>query len=242
MRLPPSALLHPRNIYAQHSSGLPEAVFPRDVVPVARSARPGASRTSSGRSVHSVTREGGKRQKAAADAVSPRSRQSSLGASTLSGPPRPLPLNLTTTQLLSLYLALYRPVEGKKVDSSCPWLPYFKTLPDSFRDWHPLTWLVSIEAGSRLLSDDTPARASDAVESSTTWNLLNGLAKDHLPSSVKTKLQHVLRRYDKDKERVIDVMQTMVGSNEAAGQADDWVKAWQETAEEDFLWSWLNGT
>jgi hypothetical protein len=241
LSLPPSSLLHPRNIYAQHSSGLPEAVFPRDVVPDARSARPGASRTSSGRSVHSVTREGGKRQKAAADIVSPRSRQPSLGTSTPSGAPRPLPLNLTTTQLLSLYLALYRPVEGQTADSSCPWLPYFRTLPDTFRDWHPLTWLVSISAGLRRLSDDNAVETSDATQSSTTWNLLNGLAKEHLSSSVKTKLQDVYRRYSKDKERVVDVMQTLVDSTDASGQADDWVKAWRGATEEDFLWSWLNG-
>jgi hypothetical protein len=189
-----------------------------------------------------VSREGGKRQKAAADVVSPRSRQSSLGASTLSGPPRPPPLNLTTTQLLSLYLALYRPVEGKQTDSSCPWLPYFRTLPETFRDWHPLTWLISISTGLRPLSDDNDAESNDAAESSTTWNLLNGLAKDHLPSSVKTKLQDVFRRYNKDKERVMDVMHSLVDSAEASGQADDWVKAWRAATEEDFLWSWLNGT
>lgn len=80
----------------------------------------------------------------------------------------------------------------------------------------------------------------DASEEDPTWNTLRDLARDHLPPSVRTKLEDVSRRYTRDKERVVQAMQELVRSA-GTGTPLDWVQAWDEVLEEDFLWAWLNG-
>ena len=60
---------------------------------------------------------------------------------------------LTATQLISLHLCLYRPVDSQ--DSSDPLFgPYISTLPNNF-DSHPLSWFCCderLEAEAQLLS------------------------------------------------------------------------------------------
>jgi hypothetical protein len=53
-------------------------------------------------------------------------------------------------------------------------------------------------------------------------------------------LEDVFRRYERDKERVVQAMQDLA-QKAGAEPAHDWVRAWEEVVEEDFLWGWLNG-
>ena len=150
--------------------------------------------------------------------------------------------------MLSLYLALYRPVPTRRTASNSPWLPYLRTLPETFRDWHPLTWTVSPTAGriplrqSVSASNAAPSITTELASTSEdlTWTTLRDLARDHLPPVVKTKLEDVSRRYERDKERVVQAMQDLA-QKAGAEPAHDWVRAWEEVVEEDFLWGWLNG-
>lgn len=259
--LPPSCLLHPRNIFSQHPAGLPWQIFPEKVVPAPHSssnrsaspataprARPGLGprKTSSS---HSVPRGDGKRQKAQNHSSQGKSdRETPLNGSAIVETDEKVTndsLNLTTTQLLTVYLAMYRPSTSDLPNQearSSPWDPYFRTLPTSFRCWHPLTWLIPDTEDESLLHHDQPTKwpkKTDKLDpQSEVWTCLHTLANSHLPLGVKEKLEDVLRRYIRDKSRVIDVMRstTSLASNETV-----WKNAWEAVTEGDFLWAWLNG-
>jgi hypothetical protein len=89
--------------------------------------------------------------------------------------------HLTTTQLLTLQLALWR------VDSTGrgPWGVYVDTLPAEFRPWHPLSWLVAPE---------TPGSGAGSKSQAHEWARWHGLA-DRLPRSTRSKLAEVEKRW-----------------------------------------------
>lgn len=130
---------------------------------------------------------------------------------------------MTTTQTLSLYLALNRHASAEKGNPRySPWAAYIDTLPISFRPWHPLTWLV------KPVPD-----APDAEH----WASLNHLAKNHLPASAYDKLQDMLERYRGD----VKTMERCVSLSLAKEGGDSLGWRWSEVTEEDLLWGWLNG-
>jgi hypothetical protein len=92
--------------------------------------------------------------------------------------------HLTTTQLLTLQLALWR------VDSTGrgPWGVYVDTLPAEFRPWHPLSWLVAPE---------TPGSGAGSKSQAHEWARWHGLA-DRLPRSTRSKLAEVEKRFWRD--------------------------------------------
>lgn len=130
---------------------------------------------------------------------------------------------MTTTQTLSLYLALNRLSSPQKGNPRyCPWSAYLATLPTTFRPWHPLTWMVE------------PVR--DAPDSDD-WAALNHVAKTHLPSSALEKLQDMLERYRVD----VKAMERGVSQSLENNLDDSLRKVWSKVTEEDLLWAWLNG-
>ncbi|GFZ45944.1 hypothetical protein JCM24511_03677 [Saitozyma sp. JCM 24511] len=93
--------------------------------------------------------------------------------------------HLTTTQLLTLQLALWR------VDPAArgPWGVYVDTLPTEFRPWHPLSWLVT---------PDTPGSgAGSKSQAHPQWSMWHALA-DCLPRSTRSKLADVEQRFWRD--------------------------------------------
>lgn len=67
-------------------------------------------------------------------------------------------LPLTSTQLLTLHLALHRPDPTETSDApptghpslpADPWGPYLRTIPARF-DEHPLTWIVDVDAAAEI--------------------------------------------------------------------------------------------
>lgn len=130
---------------------------------------------------------------------------------------------MTTTQTLSLYLALNRRSSPHKGNPRyCPWSVYLTTLPTTFRPWHPLTWIVEPV-------QDTP--------DSGDWAALNHLAKTHVPHSAYGKLQDMLGRYRAD----VKAMETGVSQSLENSPDDSLRKVWSDVTEEDLLWAWLNG-
>ncbi|KAI5451410.1 hypothetical protein NCC49_001716 [Naganishia albida] len=129
---------------------------------------------------------------------------------------------LTTTQTLSLYLALNRHSSPERGNSRySPWADYIATLPNSFRPWHPLTWLV---------------RPIPGVPGDEDWSSLNDLAKNHLPDSTYDKLQDMLGRYRGDlktMERCVNLAIEKEGEGSFGWR-------WSDLSEEDLLWGWLN--
>lgn len=130
---------------------------------------------------------------------------------------------LTTTQTLSLYLALNRHSSPERGNSRySPWADYIATLPKSFRPWHPHTWLV---------------RPIPGVPGDEDWSSLNDLAKNHLPDSTYDKLQDMLGRYRGDlktMERCVNLAIEKEGEGSFGWR-------WSDLSEEDLLWGWLNG-
>lgn len=130
---------------------------------------------------------------------------------------------MTTTQTLSLYLALNRRSTAQKGHSRySPWTAYFATLPTSFRPWHPLTWLIE------------PVPNAPEPEY---WSLFNHLGKTYVPESAHAKLQDMLERYKAD----VKVMERGVSQSLENSQDDSLRDAWSQVTEEDTLWAWLNG-
>jgi hypothetical protein len=130
---------------------------------------------------------------------------------------------LTTTQTLSLYLALNRHASSEKGDPQySPWAAYIDTLPTSFRPWHPLTWLMNPAPG---------------VPGEEDWSSLNHLAKNHLPDSAWDKLQDMLGRYRGDLKTMERCVRLAI--EKEGDDAFGW--RWSDLSEEDLLWGWLNG-
>jgi hypothetical protein len=97
--------------------------------------------------------------------------------------------HLTTTQLLTLQLALWRVEPAGRG----PWGVYVDTLPADFRPWHPLSWLVPPDtpqagSGSKL------GRRSQAPVEGSRWHGLAG----SLPRSTRSKLADVEKRFWRD--------------------------------------------
>jgi hypothetical protein len=96
---------------------------------------------------------------------------------------------LTTTQLLTLHLALCR-ADLKSAsnggDGGETWRAYLDTLPLSFRPWHPLTWLIE---------PDTQGETGEAVKKDWAWWRALGAC---LPGSTRAKLAAVEKRLWRD--------------------------------------------
>jgi hypothetical protein len=130
---------------------------------------------------------------------------------------------MTTTQTLSLYLALHRRSSAEKGHPRySPWAAYLATLPTSFRPWHPLTWLVEPVSGA---------------PESEHWPSLNHLCNTYVPESAHEKLQDMLERYKAD----IKMMGRAVTHSIENSSDDSLRNAWSQVTEEDLLWAWLNG-
>lgn len=130
---------------------------------------------------------------------------------------------ITTTEALALYLTLNRRPSTQRADSTyCPWAEYLKTLPVSFRPWHPLTWLVKPPVDDPNYQD---------------WNRMNDLAEKYLPKTALDKLQGVCERYRRHTAMLRKGV-PMVLQEEPDGKLE---RRWSQVTEEDLLWGWLNG-
>lgn len=156
--------------------------------------------------------------------------------------------HLTTTQLLTLQLALWR------VDPAArgPWGVYVDTLPTEFRPWHPLSWLVT---------PDTPGSgAGSKSQAHPQWSMWHALA-DCLPRSTRSKLADVEQRFWRDvgviRAAIVRVLDTARLGFVTSGpplllqlccsarmlirqEAEDTIEH-GALYTDVFLWAWLNG-
>lgn len=101
---------------------------------------------------------------------------------------------LNTTQLLTLFLAVNRSSNSERPSK---WSRYLDTLPETFRPWHPLTWLVA-----ETPSKDKAATSSSAGETSVEDgdDKVVELSKlvELAPGEPRRKILGVKARYDAD--------------------------------------------
>ncbi|ODN74573.1 hypothetical protein L202_06935 [Cryptococcus amylolentus CBS 6039] len=122
---------------------------------------------------------------------------------------------LDTTELLTLHLALSRDPHKRYTSD---WQVYLETLPKDFRPWHPLTWLVKPDPGTK-----------EAVEG---WNWWADLYENHASPTLKSKVAEVKKRYDADKAVILSTLRT-----EEPFKSHSLATT---LTEEDLLWAWLN--
>ncbi|KAL7422560.1 hypothetical protein Q5752_003208 [Cryptotrichosporon argae] len=136
----------------------------------------------------------------------------------------PGPLN--TTQVLTLEVALSKQAQG-------PWDSFMRTLPHSFRPWHPLTWVV--DAGERAEGtastegkSKSKCQCQNGDGGENKWTRWAELA-DLLDGYTKRKLEDVKARWETDRDTLRKALRY-----EAFTHLKEPVSA------ETLLWAWLN--
>lgn len=142
---------------------------------------------------------------------------------------------LDTTELLTLHLALSKDPQKRYFSD---WQVYLETLPNEFRPWHPLTWVIKPELGAK-----SPGAAD--------WDWWNTLYEKHISPTMKAKIQDVKRRYEADAALVLDVLVSVLITSSFFSQINMSLKRQEEPfkrhcmstvlTQEDLLWAWLNG-
>jgi hypothetical protein len=108
----------------------------------------------------------------------------SIPRSSSSTPKTSIPLPLTSTALLTLHLALTR--DPLKRHPSA-WRPYIEALPQEFRPWHPLSWVV--EPGT-----------DGSEETKRDWAWWKDLSERGMTYGSRKKLREIKERWDGDFE------------------------------------------
>ncbi|WRT67493.1 uncharacterized protein IL334_004465 [Kwoniella shivajii] len=188
LHIPSTCMLNPLTLLP--NSPIPKHLFPQ--------TQPSSS-SSSKASVSNTSRSPSEAKRA----------RISLSTSSSSSPSR----KLDTTQLLTLHLAL---TKDPKHRYESDWKVYIDTLPQSFRPWHPLTWVVK----------------PDLDEDEEDWKWWNCLYQIGLSESAKMKIDDVRERFEKDYEILIEVLK-----EEDPFKSQNLVK---EIGKEEILWAWLN--
>ncbi len=128
---------------------------------------------------------------------------------------------------MGLYLSLHRHSTSQNEDGlirpPAQWDEYLKTLPPSFRPWHPLTWL---------------SPSSHAPQ----WKSL----LKNLPTGSRRKLQEVIEPWERDCDVLLKVVKDeTIWDGFGDDQMRRWIEGWRgrrrEDIIEDLLWGWLNG-
>ena len=104
---------------------------------------------------------------------------------------------LTSTQFVTLHLALHNPNSTTPKHPSLPtdpWAPYLACCPKEF-DHHPLTWIVDVDAEDGGEEDETRRRRREALEQ----------LADCLPRTTKVLLEDVKKRFWEDVAILRDV-------------------------------------